>query len=102
MSGYKITFTEDDCFNGLVSWFNVYFNKVNKKVVLPTGPLDEPTHWKQTVFYIEDDIQVRKGDTLWGNIAVIKDQKNFRFINIKISYHFDKSNKVIVQQYKIT
>ena len=102
MSGYKITFTEDDCFNGLVSWFNVYFNKVNKKVVLSTGPLDEPTHWKQTVFYIEDDIQVKKGDTLWGNIAVIKDQKNFRFINIKISYHFDKSNKVIVQQYKIT
>ena len=71
-------------------------------MVLPTGPLDETTHWKQTVFYIEDDIFVRKGEKLWGNIAVIKDKKNFRFINIKISYHFDKSGKVIVQQYKIT
>ena len=102
MSGYQIEFTEDTTFNGLVAWFNVEFNKVNKKVVLPTGPYDERTHWKQTVFYIEDDVEVDKGDKLWGNIAVIKDKKNFRFINVKISYHFDKYNKVVVQQYKIT
>ena len=102
MSGYQIIFNEDECFNGLVAWFNVSFNKVKNKVVLPTGPLDETTHWKQTVFYIEDDVYVKKGEKLWGNIAVIKDKKNFRFINIKISYHFDKSGKVIVQQYKIT
>ena len=102
MSGYQIVFNEDECFNGLVAWFNVSFNKVKNKVILPTGPLDETTHWKQTVFYIEDDVYVRKGEKLWGNIAVIKDKKNFRFINIKISYHFDKSGKVIVQQYKIT
>ena len=102
MSGYQIIFDEDNCFNGLVAWFNVYFNKGKKKVVLPTGPWDIPTHWKQTVFYIEDDILVKKGDKLWGNIAVIKDKKNFRFINIKISYHFDEDDKVIVQQYKIT
>ena len=102
MSGYRIEFDEDTIFNGLVCWFNVYFNKVNKKIVLPTGPLDEPTHWKQTVFYIEDDVEVQKGDKLWGNIAVIKDKKNFRFINVKISYHFDDNGKVVVQQYKIT
>ena len=102
MSGYQIIFDEDNCFNGLVAWFNVYFNKGKKKVVLPTGPWDTPTHWKQTVFYIEDDVLVKKGDKLWGNIAVIKDKKNFRFINIKISYHFDEDDKVIVQQYKIT
>ena len=72
MSGYKITFTEDNCFNELVSWYNVYFNKVNKKVELFSGPLDEPTHWKQTVFYIEDDFQMKIGDNLWGNIVVIK------------------------------
>ena len=102
MSGYQIEFTEEDCFNGLVSWFNVSFNKVNKKVVLSTSPLDEHTHWKQVVFYIEDDVYVKKGDKLWGNISVIKDKKNFRFINIKISYHFNKDEKVVVQQYKIT
>ena len=102
MSGYQIEFNENDTFNGLVFWFNVSFNKVKNKVVLPTGPYDEPTHWKQTVFYIEDDVPVSKGEKLWGNIAVIKDKNNFRFINIKISYHFEKSGKVFVQQYKIT
>lgn len=102
MAGYEIEFKFDDCFNGLVSWFNVSFNKVQNKVVLPTGPYDVPTHWKQVVFYIEDDIYVHKGEKLKGNIAVIKDKNNFRFINIKISYHFDNHDKAIVQQYKLT
>ena len=102
MSGYQIIFNEDECFNGLVAWFNVTFNRIKNRITLSTAPEDEPTHWKQTVFYIEDDVYVKKGEKLWGNIAVIKDKKNFRFINVKISYHFDKSGKVIVQQYKIT
>lgn len=102
MSGYEIQFNSDECFNGLVSWFNVSFNKVPNKVVLPTGPYEEPTHWKQVVFYIEDDIYVKNGEKLNGNIAVIKDKNNFRFINVKISYHFENNNKVIVQQYKLT
>ena len=102
MSGYEIVFDCDDCFNGLVSWFNVSFNKVQNKVILPTGPYDKPTHWKQVVFYIEDDVYVKKGEKLKGNIAVIKDKKNFRFINVKISYHFDNNKKVIIQQYKLT
>ena len=102
MSGYEIEFNYDDCFNGLVSWFNVSFNKVQNKVILPTGPYDKQTHWKQVVFYIEDDVNVKKGEKLKGNIAVIKDKKNFRFINVKISYHFDNNKKAIVQQYKLT
>ena len=102
MSGYQIEFNCDDIFNGLVSWFNVSFNKVQNKVILPTGPYDKPTHWKQVVFYIEDDVYVKKGTKLKGNIAVIKDKKNFRFINVKISYHFENNSKVIVQQYKLT
>ena len=102
MSGYEIEFDCDECFNGLVAWFNVSFNKVPNKVTLPTGPYDKPTHWKQVVFYIEDDIYVKKGEKLKGNIAVIKDKNNFRFINVKISYHFDNNDKVIVQQYKLT
>ena len=102
MSGYEIEFNCDECFNGLVSWFNVSFNKVQNKVTLPTGPYDTATHWKQVVFYIEDDVYVKNGEKLKGNIAVIKDKNNFRFINVKISYHFENKEKVIVQQYKLT
>ena len=102
MNGYKIEFNKDEYFNGLVTWFDVSFNKVKNKVVLGTGPYDKRTHWEQTIFYIEEDIFVKKGEKLWGNIAVIKDKKNFRFLNIKISYHFNDKKKVIIQQYKIT
>ena len=102
MSGYQIEFNRNEIFNALVTWFNVSFNKVKNKVVLGTSPFDIKTHWEQTIFYIEDDVIVKKGQKLWGNIAVIKDKKNFRFINIKISYHFENKKKIYVQQYKIT
>jgi serpin B len=83
--------------------YQIIISKLSKnKVILSTGPFDNHTHWEQTIFYIEDDVKVKKGQKLYGNIAVIKDKKNFRFINIKISYHFPENGKVVVQQYKIT
>ncbi len=45
------------------------------------------THWKQTIFYFEETINVRKGDIIEGSIAVKKSEKNFRDLDIKISVH---------------
>ena len=101
-SGYEIEFIRDDTFNCLVCWFEVEFSKLDNKVCLKTGPFDEPTHWKQTIFYIEDDIKVEKGEKLKGSICAVKDKSNFRFIDIKISYHFEKEKGDYVYYYKIT
>ena len=100
-SGYEIEFIRDDTFNCLVCWFDVVFSKVPNKVTLKTGPFDNPTHWKQTIFYIEDDIKVKKGEKLKGCIAAVKDNHNFRFIDIKISFHFTKKKKDYIYYYKI-
>ena len=100
-SGYEIEFIRNDTFNCLVCWFDVIFSKVPNKVTLKTGPFDNPTHWKQTIFYIEDDIKVKKGEKLKGCIAAVKDNHNFRFIDIKISFHFTKKKKDYIYYYKI-
>ena len=75
------------------------FNLIN------LGPFSKETHWKQTVFYLENFIPVKKGDELYGSIAVKKCKENARELDIKISYHLDtKGSKPFhkVQYYKLT
>jgi len=51
--------------------------------------MKKSTHWKQSVFYLERPLDVRKGDDLCGSVASRKDRKNFRELNIKISYNIN-------------
>ena len=69
------------------------------------GPFSKETHWKQTVFYLENFIPVKKGDELYGSMAVKKCKDNSRELDIKISYHMEnKGAKSLnkVQYYKLT
>lgn len=42
----------------------------------PLAPAARYTHWKQTVFYIEDCLTVKMGEQLSGTITVGKNPKN--------------------------
>ena len=75
--------------HALVSWFDTSFSQLTNPVVLTTSPMKKGTHWKQSVFYLEYPLDVRKGDDLCGSIASRKDRTNFRELNIKASYHFN-------------
>lgn len=59
---YEITFFRNDTFNGVVTWFDIFFDKVPNKVQFSTGPFSTKTHWKQTIFYTETDLFVNKGN----------------------------------------
>ena len=102
-AGYEIIFNKDDIFNGFVTWFDVEFDKLPNKITLSTSPYEPSTHWKQVMFYSKNDIEVKKKEKLKGSICVIKDKMNFRFINSKISFHFDNGSKKLdwYQLYKI-
>ena len=102
-AGYEIIFNKDDTFNGFVTWFDVEFDKLPNKITLSTSPFEPSTHWKQVMFYSKNDIEVKKKEKLKGSICVIKDKMNFRFINSKISFHFDNGAKKLdwYQLYKI-
>jgi protein arginine N-methyltransferase 1 len=78
-----------DGVHALVTWFDTSFSNLTNPVVLTTSPLKKYTHWKQSIFYLEDSLSVRKGDTLYGSIATRQDKTNFRELNIKVSYHID-------------
>ena len=92
----------NDKVHALVAWFDTTFGDLQRPVVLTTSPLKKYTHWKQSVFYLEKPIEVRKGEKIYGSIATRQDSKNFRELNIKVSFHIDEGryNKHCFQQYK--
>lgn len=42
----------------------------------PSAPDAASTHWKQTVFYLEDYLTVKKGEEIFGSITVRPNEKN--------------------------
>ena len=46
----------------MVGYFDVGFEQVPHLVHMSTSPQDEPTHWKQTVFYLAQPFQVYTGE----------------------------------------
>lgn len=50
-------------------------------LALSSAPDAPSTHWKQTVFYLEDYLTVKKGEEIFGSITVRPNEKNVvRFI----------------------
>ena len=73
-------------FYGFVAWFDCDFSKGNKNIRLSTSPYYTSTHWKQTVFYIDNPVKVKKGEVIEGEIQVSKAEENPRELNIRILY----------------
>ena len=40
-----------------------------REVVLETGPASPPTHWMQSIFYLQREFTVAPGDVIEGTIA---------------------------------
>lgn len=63
-SAYELTFHRNDKVHALVAWFDTLFSDLTHPVTLTTSPYEDYTHWKQTVFYLDQNLIVRKGDKL--------------------------------------
>jgi type I protein arginine methyltransferase len=46
------------------------------------------THWKQTVFYLEDTIAICQGEAITGTLSCTPNEKNPRDLDISIAYNF--------------
>lgn len=58
-----------------ISWFPL----AHAHLLLPSSPPAPDaasTHWKQTVFYLEDYLTVKKGEEIFGSVAVRPNEKN--------------------------
>ena len=100
---YKLTAIRTDYLHAIIAYFEVEFSYGNRKIVLSTSPARKATHWKQTVFYFEGAIPMNCGEEIEGSVAIRRNTRYKREIDVKISYHFSglKTNFDEVRFYKI-
>ncbi|KAH3678329.1 hypothetical protein WICMUC_001562 [Wickerhamomyces mucosus] len=89
---FELKAQRDDLIHGLVSWFDIWFpyngDKKNE-VYFSTGPHAHYTHWKQTVFYLDNVIDIRKGETIKLTLDSKPNKENPRDLDVKITYDFN-------------
>jgi protein arginine N-methyltransferase 1 len=61
---FSLAFRRQDYCHALVVYFDIEFSHCHKPVKFSTGPHAKYTHWKQTVFYLEDAIAAEPGEVL--------------------------------------
>lgn len=67
---FQLTVKRDDYIHAFVTFFNVEFTKSHRPISFSTSPEARYTHWKQTVFYIEDFLTVSQGEQIGGKFAM--------------------------------
>ncbi|KAJ7393950.1 Protein arginine N-methyltransferase 3 [Desmophyllum pertusum] len=84
-SPFSVEINKDSQCSAFVAYFDIFFEKnCDEKVSFSTSPSNSPTHWKQTVFYLEQPINVKQGQILEGFLSCTKSVKDPRSLDISI------------------
>lgn len=85
---FHLTVRRNDFVQALVTYFNVEFTKSHKRLGFSTSPDSPYTHWKQTVFYLDDYITAKKGEDIYGTFSMQPNEKNNRDLDFGIKVKF--------------
>ncbi|XP_061299476.1 protein arginine N-methyltransferase 1, partial [Pezoporus flaviventris] len=78
----------NDYVHALVAYFSIEFTRCHKRTGFSTSPESPYTHWKQTVFYMEDYLTVKSGEEIFGTITMKPNAKNNRDLDFTIDLDF--------------
>ncbi|XP_034041677.1 protein arginine N-methyltransferase 2 [Thalassophryne amazonica] len=81
-------------FHGFTVWFTVHFKSLEKggaTVELNTGPYSEPTHWKQTLFMLDEPVSVYAGDSISGSIRLHRNPVWRRHMTVTLHWNITSS-----------
>jgi type I protein arginine methyltransferase len=85
---FKLRYARNDYCHAIVGYFECAFSMLDNPVVFSTSPYHKSTHWKQTVFYLEEDISGEIGEEIEGRIVVAANSRNPRDLDITIGTAF--------------
>lgn len=86
LSEFSMVAKRSDYVHALLGYFDITFSCCHKPVYFSTGPADRYTHWKQTVFYLPQDMMVNEGDVIKGRLSCVPNGNNPRDLDIAIEY----------------
>lgn len=79
----------NDYVHALVTFFTIEFTKCHKRIGFSTSPDSPYTHWKQTVFYLDDYLTVKKGEDIFGVFSMKPNAKNNRDLDFNLEVKFN-------------
>merc|ERR1712215_438687 len=85
---FHLQIRRNDYVQALVTFFNMEFTHCHKRVGFSTAPEAPYTHWKQTVFYLEDYLTCTKGEEIYGVFRLKPNTRNVRDLDIEIDIDF--------------
>lgn len=88
-SPFQLQIKRADYVHALITYFNVEFTKCHKRTGFSTSPDSRYTHWKQTVFYLEDYITAKSGEGMTGTFTMKPNERNNRDYDFTISVEFE-------------
>ena len=102
-SPFHLQIRRNDYVQALVTFFNIEFTHCHKRVGFSTSPDAPYTHWKQTVFYLEDYLTCTKGEEILGVFRLKPNTRNVRDLDIEIDVDFQGELCQVVEhnQYKM-
>ncbi|KAL0615451.1 Protein arginine N-methyltransferase 2, partial [Plecturocebus cupreus] len=75
--------------HGFTAWFSVHFQSLQDgqpPQVLSTGPFHPTTHWKQTLFMMDDPVPVHPGDVVTGTVVLQRNPVWRRHMSVALSW----------------
>ncbi|KAI9815333.1 MAG: type I protein arginine N-methyltransferase Rmt1 [Pycnora praestabilis] len=88
-SPFTLDVRRNDFVHALIAWFDIDFTACHKPIRFSTGPHTKYTHWKQTVFYLQEVLTVEAGEQIKGTLENKPNDKNKRDLDVKISYRLE-------------
>lgn len=85
---FHLQVRRNDYVQALVTFFNVEFTKCHKRLGFSTAPEAPYTHWKQTVFYFDDTMIVKKNEEIYGEFSMKPNNRNNRDLDFIIKIDF--------------
>uniref|UniRef100_A0A8C5A7J1 type I protein arginine methyltransferase n=1 Tax=Gadus morhua TaxID=8049 RepID=A0A8C5A7J1_GADMO len=87
-SPFCLQVKRNDYVHALVTYFNIEFTRCHKRTGFSTSPESPYTHWKQTVFYLDDYLTVKTGEEIFGTINMKPNSKNNRDLDFNVEIDF--------------
>ncbi|VVD02033.1 unnamed protein product, partial [Leptidea sinapis] len=85
---FNLQVRRNDFVQALVTFFNVEFTKCHKRLGFSTAPESPYTHWKQTVFYFDEYMTVKKGEEIMGVFSMRQNARNNRDLDFEVEISF--------------
>jgi len=98
---FKIQAQRNEAVHAFVTHWTCEFTHCHTRTGFDTSPSAPYTHWKQVVFYMEDDLFCQRGDMIEGKLGMAPNSRNKRDLDIVItSTHHSQDDKPVTQTTK--